>query len=334
MNRGHLGMDATFRQKRSLRNLALACIFGFMAWSLFGLGVVLADDRGAGNFPAMLALMAGFPLVMAMFSLWGLVAYHRCELQVRGDRLISVGVARSREMDLRDVTRARWLVRPGGGLALRNGAGRLMINLAEYEDEDRAWIIDHLRSALPRDVQENWNLFAYTVVDRLRRPAVRKPGPDEVLVHRRYWSRYFAPLSAAACVICTATWWFTGEWAILAGMLFAPGLWALVYWSTPAEGQVVTKIGADLRSFPFRFLLAWLLVAIAGLALHQALRPRQEVADIPLIAVCVAWFAVLIFRMHLADRRRSRQVREAADLAAKARGEATIDPWAVDGWQV
>lgn len=333
MDRGNLGMDATFRQRRPLRNQALACISGFAAWGLLGLGVTLADGRGAGNFWAMLALMAGFPLVMAMLSLWGLAAYHRRELRVRGDRLVSVGVARSREIDLRGVTHARWLVRPGGALVLRDGAGRLAINFAEYEDEDRIRIIDHLRSALPRDVQDNWNLFAYTIADRLRRPPVRKPGPDEVLVHRGYWSRYFAPLSAAACAICGAAWWFTGEWGVLAGMLFVPGLWVLAHWSTPAEGQVMTKIGADLQFFPLGFLLAWLLIAIAGMAAHRALWPRQEEVDVPLVAGGAAWLAILLFRMHLADRRRSRQMREAADLAAKARGEAAVDPWRADGWE-
>lgn len=321
-------MDATFRLKRSFRNQAAACSLAFAAWCIFTVCVSLADPRWA-----WLAFMASVPLLMLGLSLWSLAAYYRHELRIDGDRLVSLGVIRPAEIDLRDVREARWRTWPiGGSLALRGESGRLVINLPEYEAEDRARIIDLLRSALPLEVQAGWNLFAYKIADRLRLPEVRKPGPDEVLVRRGDCSRYFAPLSAAVCLISIATWWLTGDRGILGAPPFVLGLWAWVRWSTPSQGMIVSKVtGEDARFL--RLLLGWTLVAFAGLGAHQAFWPRQEGLDLSLAVGIVVWLGVLLFGVGRADRRKSRRDQEAADLAAKGRGEAVVDPWRADGWE-
>ncbi len=42
---------------------------------------------------------------------------------------------------------------------------------------------------------------------------------------------------------------------------------------------------------------------------------------------CIVWFGVLLFEGFRLDHRVALRDREAADLAAKARGELAADPW-------
>ena len=78
------------------------------------------------------------------------------------------------------------------------------------------------------------------------------------------------------------------------------------------------------------FLLLWFLVAIAGIAAHSVFRPRLAHPDAFAIVGAAIWFGALMFEAALQDRRRAHREREAADLAAKARGEATANAWPID----
>jgi hypothetical protein len=110
-------------------------------------------------------------------------------------------------------------------------------------------------------------------------------------------------------------------------------LWAWLRFGMPAKGMIAPKLSAsrnpDLFGFAW-FCLFWGLVAIACLTINERFRPRMEQPDAILAAGCVAWFGVLLFEAFRLDRRQTRREREAADLAAKARGEPAADPWRDD----
>ena len=135
-------MDETFRLRRSCRNTGIGGLIGFTAWAAFGVYVALTlpnvKDRAA-----VLAMMGGVPLFMDGISLWCLLAYWRDELTIQGDRIRWRGIVRTREIDLLEVTDARW--RPGS-IVLRNDATRLTIDFANYEETENDRIIGHLRS--------------------------------------------------------------------------------------------------------------------------------------------------------------------------------------------
>jgi hypothetical protein len=332
-------MDATFRMRRSYRNEYAACLLGFLAWGVLGSCAALMVPstwpiEPDARLPLALAA-GGIPLVMAGFALWGLVTYRRRELTIRGDRISLRGVFRRTELDLNEVTAARWMTRlPHDSLVLRSGPARIPLRFAYYEPEESARIIHHVRSVLQPEVQLGWNLFAYKSAYLQPRSPRRKPGPDEILVRRERWTRFFMPMLLVAGLAGILAWWSTRELRFFAfpllGLLL---LWALIRAATPAEGAVHKKLSAmltpDTAGF-FCFQLLWFLVAVAGIAVHAVFRPRQEYPDTVVIVGAAIWFGAFMFESALHDRRRAHREREAADLSAKARGETGANAWPTD----
>jgi hypothetical protein len=320
-------VDATFRLRRTYRNQGLGFLLGFSAWTVLHVSLALTD-RDVLNRLAF-ASMAGIPLFMAGLSLWMLAACWREELAIRGDRVTFRGIFRRKAIGLNEVTRAEWRVLRDR-VVLRNGSTRLAINLTNYEPEERERIILHLRSSLRPEVQDGWNLVAYKEEQHAARRARTKPGPDEVLIRRDRWDRYLGPLTAVAGLAGIAAWRFTGELRQLGFILLPLFLWVSLRATTPARGMIATKLSASIRPEAGRFigfLLLWGLVGLAGLAINEYFRPRMAQPDAVLIVGTVVWLVVLFFEAFRVDRRQAASDREAADLAAKHRGESTADPW-------
>ncbi len=293
-------MDATFRMRRWYRNLGVAVGLEFLA--LGALGVYEALTEPSVKHRAVAAAMSGgIALVMPGLLLWMLVSYRRHELTVRGDRVTLRGIMQRREIDLREVTEARWLTRPvGGSLVLRSGSTRIPIHFANYESEESARIIHHLRSMLSPVVQSGWNLFAYKVASPEGRSVRRKPGPNEFLIRRDRWDRYLVAFLPVTGLIGIIGWWSTGE----LGFLFAPSIppllgWALMRSSTPADGMFVPRLLTPDTSGFLGFLLLWFLVAIAGIAAHAVFRPRLAHPDAFAIVGAAIWFGALMFEAAL-----------------------------------
>ena len=301
----------------------------FLALGAGGIFLALTGPE-VRNRLAAAALMGGVPLFMAGLCILGLV--RREALTIRGERVVSQGIFRLKEIGLLEVTRARWRRWPGfnGSLVLRNESARLPVYFDNYEAEDRDRIIQYLRSVLPPEVQTNWNLFAYNIAIRKPRSVHSKLGPDEVLLRRDRWDPYLVPSLLVFGLAGIILWKIMGELLCLTMPLAPLAGWALIRASTPAEGMVAQKISSAITPEMARFLwfvLLWGMVAIAGLLAHGLFLPRQREPDMYLIVGFVVWYGVAIFEAVLEIRRQFRRDREAADLAAKARGETKADPW-------
>ena len=155
-------LDVAFRLQRWYRNLGLAGVIGYPAWAVLDAIVVATDTRIVDRTLAA-ALLVGVPLFMTGVSVWLLLAHWRAMLTIRGTQIISRGVIQSREIDLAQVTNARWQPggRDGGRIVLLDGSARIAIDFQNYEIEQRAIIIQYLRSVVEPEVQTGWNLFAY-----------------------------------------------------------------------------------------------------------------------------------------------------------------------------
>jgi hypothetical protein len=323
-------VDATFRPRTYHRNFGLGCVLGFLAWGALGMFGALTDPEIRHRLAAI-AVMAGIPLLMAGMSAWVLVAYWRAELTIQGTRLVNRGIFRSSEISLLDVTEARWRTRSAGGsVVLRNESARLSVEFGYYEADESFGIVHHLRSVLRPDVQTGWNLFAYKTALLEPRSGRTKPGPDEVLLRRDRWDRYLVPSLVMVSLAGVAAWRIAGESLFLAAPLFPLVGWALIRATTPADGMVVKKLSSLANPDTARilgFLLVWFLVGVGGVIVHEVFRPRLTHADAVMIVGGAIWSVILLFEAGLQDRRQARSDREAADLAAKARGEAGADPW-------
>jgi hypothetical protein len=327
-------MDETFRLPRSLRNMAIGSILGFLAWFTIDLFVVL--DKLDGPHPILLAaLLLGVPLIMVGTSALLLATYYRSELTIVDDLVTSRGLFIERSLDLRDVTEARWQVAPNwGSLSFRSGSKRLALHFGTYAIEDRERMVHYLRSRLPAEIQVGWNLYAYKVKPFDRQTTPAKPGPDEILLRRDRWDRYFVPTLVVSSLVGFVVWRITGELKpSIAFPLVLLGLLIFLRFSTPAEGIVAQKLSASFspdHAHFFRFALLWGLVGLAGLLVNGYFRPGMKDLDAILIVGGVAWCAVFFHEVYLLDRREARRDREAADLAAKARGEPADDHWSAD----
>jgi hypothetical protein len=325
-------VDATFRLRRSYRNQGFGLLAFFLSWFVL-IVFTIGTDQKIPNRLAMVAGLGAVPLFMAGLSVFILAAYWREELTIRGDRVTFRGVLRDKAIDLGEVTKARWWTATsaeGGSLVLRTESTRFVISLNNYEAEEQERIVNHLRSVLPAEIQVGWNLFAYRAEQRAVQAAKTKPGPDEVLVSRDRWDRFLLPSLAALSLVVVAAWRLTGELRYLASPLVLLVFWAILRFMTPAKGMISQKLSAsrnpEFGGFAW-FCLFWGLVAAGGLMINEHFRPRMERLDAILVVGCVVWFGVLIFEAHRFDRPRVRREQEAADLAAKARGETTADPW-------
>lgn len=318
-------MDEIFRLRRYYRNLGGGGLVVYSAWAAIAFFVALTDLEIRHRLGAA-AVMGGVPLVMGGMSFWLLLAYRRAALTIRGEHVVDRGVVWSSEIDLAEVTEARWRLRPvGGSILLRSPSARVSIGFAGYTNEERDRMIRHLRSVLRPDVQTGWNLFIYKH-PFLKPPSSRlEPGPDEILMSRSRWDRYLWPALAVAGVTGTMAWRCTGELRFLLGPLpVLLGLWAFLRFSTPAEGMVARKFSTsrdrDLVHF-LGFYLLWLLVGVAGWYASIALGPEWTPSNVVLVVGAALWLGVFLFQGVLLDRRKSRRDHEAAEQAAAARDQ-------------
>jgi hypothetical protein len=325
-------MDATFRRPRSQRTTAVWCLLGFVAWSAM---VLLAAwfDKDAKNQLALAAMLAGLPLFMAGLCLWTLLDYWRAELTFQGKRVASRGVFQTREIDLSDVTDVRWSV--AGTVVLQTASNRITIRFSNHDEHDHEQIVQHLRSMLLPELQSGWNLFTHKT--RYGKPPLdphRKPGPDEFRITRKRWSWYFVPLVVIGILGGILASIITGELRYLLAPLFPLGMWGLFGWMmTPAQGMITHKLVRPTDPESQRlliFFLYWVPVGVVGVLLSELLRRRSANPEAMTIVWPIIWFTVLIVEGGLSDYRKARRDREAADLAAKARGDAVVDTWPIE----
>jgi hypothetical protein len=328
-NRDYYGLNATFRPKRLYRNLGLGGVVGFSGWGAVGISVALTQP-GVPSRVVLLAIIGGISLAMTALSAYLLAAYCRERVTIDGARITKQGVFRRVAFDLRDVTEARWRLWPeGGSVVLKAAATRVSIEFGSFEREQASSMIDHLRSAVDPGVQINWNLFDSKIADPLRRPKPTKPGPGEVLLGRDRWDCYFVPGVVVAAIIGVACWWLTAELRFLAAPVIPVSLWVLMRMTTPAEGMITRRLSFSAdpdTSGWLLFCLLWGLAALGGVMTVEVLRPRLVHPDTVLVIGMVVWILALLFEAFRSDRRRSRRNREAADPAAKERGEYWHEP--------
>ena len=330
------------------------CLPAFLAWAAFGAYIALADPNIPHRLTALLFFVS-VPLFMATLALWILLAYWREELTIRGDRLVHRGVFRVTELDLRDVTESRWRTRPtGGSIVLRAkpklrlhercwGIGRVLgrgvltpreskltVNFGNYETTESESLVRHFHAVLAPDVQSGWNLFAYKITTGEPEPPRTKPGPDEILFRRDRWDRWLLPATLVVLLGSVVAWGITREVPFLIPPLMPLALWIYLRVTTPAEGMIVRRLShtfePEARHF-LVFLILWGIVAVVAVFLIDAWRPNQDAPTVPMIVASVIWVTVLMVEAGLQDWRKAQRDREKADLAAKARGKPSSDPW-------
>tara|TARA_R110002095_G_scaffold188226_4_gene165550 strand:+ start:18100 stop:18564 length:465 start_codon:yes stop_codon:yes gene_type:complete len=105
------------------------------------------------------------------------------------------------------------------------------INLNQYDQEDRLWLIRYFRHELPPSSQVNWDRFclrfAIPLQDRLQ-AELRPPESDEILVTRQRYDRIGIPLNVILSLIGFYISWKLNHFAVLILPAFSIGFWLLL----------------------------------------------------------------------------------------------------------
>jgi hypothetical protein len=331
-------MDASFRKKTSTRELmfVLLGITFLLGWSAVWIYFSLIDPR----FPrpsAAAAMFGGIPLFFACAGVLETLAIRRYQLTIRGEHVNVRGLFRTTDLNLKEVTEARWY--PRTGVRLRSASANLVISLLAFEKHEQEAIVGHLHSAIDPTAQIDWNLFVYKERRSAARHARTKPGPDEILVNRSYWDRrllpFGLPIVIVAGTIGVVAWRMTGDpkhLGVVIGGVVAPVLgWVLVRYQIPAHGRIDRKVSTVIRSDPsLKFMLRGTAVFLIVLAILGVFWRRLTNPDLLLVSATLVWCVFIVWEMLKRERREERLDRELADLAGKDRGEPRADTWGVE----
>jgi hypothetical protein len=333
-----LTMDASFRPKSSplgllLRRLALPLLLVLSAVAVF---VSLTHPRS--HNPIFGAIFfGGFSLGLAGLVFYELRYFERHRLTIRGDHVSLCGAFRRTEIDLKEVTVVRWL--PLIGVSLRGHSSKLVILFRDYERPEWEAVVLYLHSVIDAAVQIDWNLFAYQMALHAPKPPRTKAGPDEILVNRADWDRRLLPFGlpfvVVSGVIGVVAWRMTGDakhLGVVIGGIAAPLVgWLVLRYQVPVEGEVHPKLSTILRTNRHaRFMFNGCVLMLVGLLLIGLLWRFLRYPEFLLVSFMVLWGSFLVWETEKESRRKARQDRELADLAAKDRGEPRADTWVVE----
>lgn len=339
-------MERTFRLAKRHRNLGVVCLIFFVligVASAYGMWSAAPQERRIVALYAV-AFVAVFWGVFASLACWLLLAYWREELKISDRQVIQQGVIGRKELDLDNITAARWRIvpRPGGSLVLRTLTERMTIYFDNFEPQERLWLIRFFRNGTP--MREDWAVFCSKIALPMRDRdtlAHGDPGPDSVRITRRRWDCYFVPAILLSAVIGAIAYWKFQQPRMLVAPLMPALLWLFLRAMTPGQGLVSKRIGAEpgMTSFLF-FELWWLGVAVIGIVAFKAWNPPMPQALVVGTTAVVLWLAGLGWRAHRLDR--ERQQRDLANITAALRqwdegeerlptGEGTDDATGMDG---
>jgi hypothetical protein len=174
------------RSYRPPRLVLVVGIVGTIVFAVAGIAsVVIAWTNLDGSFahPQAFADVAG--VIWAGMTLIGVLAirmYYRYELTITGRTVRLVGILRDREIDLSAVRRAAWRrLTKRGSLVLIGDDRRLSIDFGNFDRPDAWTIIGFFHTALPANVQENWERFRRYVAFETpagSRPCLRTPETE------------------------------------------------------------------------------------------------------------------------------------------------------------
>lgn len=296
-------MTTTFHLSKKCRRTAIWTLVFFVTIAVASTWV--ACDAPADRRIYAVTLFSVFWGTWACGSMWLLVACWRANLEIDEDRVVWHGVIGKRQIVLSEVSMVRW--RPNNdSVTLGDRTSRLTICLRDFESTDRLRLIRFLRSSLPDAIQENWKMFCYRVALPLRseaHPVSDAPDEDQILITRRRWNWYFAPVILISTLIGVMFWWMRGEPKGLLTPLPTALLWLWLRFSTPRKGMPATRLSArpDARRFIIMEFV-WLGIGLGGICLFRLL-------NLPLVLGLVAltaWLGPLLWQAYLLDQKQKK----------------------------
>jgi hypothetical protein len=123
--------------------------------------VAAVNVDGSFLYPVPTAIFCGcFWSGFSFLGVWLILAYYRERLLVSSQIVRTTGCFRTREVQLPEVVRAVWKsLLKGGGLALYDRAGKVVIRFGNYGEAEQVELIEFFRDRLDEHLQEGWERF-------------------------------------------------------------------------------------------------------------------------------------------------------------------------------
>jgi hypothetical protein len=300
-------MDKVLRLRKSHRNLAIIGLIFFGGMMIGSSGFALSNGSIIGSL--FFAAFWGFWVVLAVMAL---LSYYRESLFVGDGQVIQNGILRRREIAFVDVVSVRWRIAPAGGsVVLRSSADKIRVTFDKFEREQRRWLIRSLRLSLPLSIQQDWERFCLrNALPLLKHNSDLPLQPDEILLTRRRWDRFFLATTVVLLILGILCAWLLRSLPLLAFPLVSLLMWSLVRFSTPAEGLRHKKIPTQAKGYLLLFAV-WCSIGVVIIA--SLGNSHNHLA----IGLGIAWLAIFLYVGHRIDRR----LEAARDAAAPAAAE-------------
>lgn len=234
-------MNEFYRPPKSQRNI------GLMGMVIFSPFVAMAIvDAPLQDTVSLTVLVLGVFGLFEFIGIWMLLDYWRASLSVDADEIVQRGVLRTKELQLSEVTAARWVsVGVGGKLVLTTPSCKIKLEFREYAIDDPSRLIEFFRSRIDSRLQQGWALFCHKIALPMRERH-DDPGPrkNEVVLTRRRWDLYLVPAILISAGIGFYLWWALDEMRFLAGFVGLTIVWIWLRLMTPKAGMVDPRISA------------------------------------------------------------------------------------------
>jgi hypothetical protein len=264
-------MNTTFRCVRSLAYLGLCGVA--LVPVLIGL-LYFAFTTDLSDLPLWLNLLGLLEILALLLgcSLGGpamIVFAIRHRLTISGSQIQLVGILRTVQIDLAQVTEARW--RRGGKLVLRGAFGKLGIELSYYPAEQVRQLIKYFHLQLPAAVQQGWDKYwrsRWQLFD-MPDPARREEFAEKTRALRARLTIWVV-VGAMLCVgTMVVVWRYTGDIGGIAPILFCfPLLVLLAFLARADRAKIAEKTVQPRKRLPVVMVVASnLLLMVLMLAL-------------------------------------------------------------------
>ncbi|WP_425396976.1 hypothetical protein [Aeoliella sp.] len=261
---------------------------------------------------AWLAL-ASFWLIFVLIAGYLLLAYYREQLDIDDRSVRKQGVFSTGELLLDSSANLKWRCWPvSGSVVAQLPLGRIAIDLANYERDERVALIDYLRQAVPAEQQTGWEEFC----QRWALPLVEERSPPDkniVLLTRSRTDKLFLWMLIPTAIVLAVIIYLDG-WKWWPSFFALAPLWLMCRLMTPKQGVPDTKLTATPG---MRWWLISFSALIVGVFLHAWIKPLGILCWIVSAAAFVQYF-----RQVSAEDRRRREVFSEQAKTADARWRA------------
>jgi len=305
-------MRETFRLSRWILYLGL---FGVVAYGSIGIGCILVVMvlRQPAGYEALFSWgLGGFFLALVAMSSYLVLAYRFERLVIDGHLLTLAGTFQTTEIDLTQVTDARWHQAFGGKLTLAAGGKHACISFANHyvmtsEQEQR--LIEFMQSQIPRAIQKDWAWFRHCHFAP-REPRPQGPRRGYVLATRKRLDLFVVPAALVTLVTGATVGAWLGDGVLAAqGVIFAVFLVSLRF-IHPRQGEYQPTIWCPEHP-EVRWPVVLLVVGCSCMVVRRFIPEPIHSAIMGALAVATGVFSVYVIRRAmLQGRERLNRVRQ------------------------